>query len=76
MKLFGEFETQSIRPISTILVSEYFFEKSFALKCEKFLEPMLCLDPDERISAEDALKSDFISTFSYGDNLLGYGARQ
>lgn len=63
-------------PISTILVDQYFFQKDFALKCEKFLEPMLRLDPEERISAEEALKSDFLKEFGQGDYLFGYGGRE
>ncbi|CAL6080272.1 Kinase [Hexamita inflata] len=76
LQKIGKIKIHEQTPISSILVNQYNFLQNEALAIEQFLEPMLKLDYDERISCADAQNLLWLSQIGDGDYLTGYGGRQ
>ena len=49
-------------PLKAVMENEYNYSKEEAQEISDFLLPMLTIDPEKRISAFDALKSDWLWT--------------
>lgn len=65
-----------VQRIGALLVNKYNYVEEEAAAIEKFLEPMLFLDPKRRRSCAELLQDVWLNDLGYGDYLMQYGGRK